>query len=472
MRPGKGAPIVAAGLAALAGFLGQAHMAAVLRLLGLPPGNPLLAVIADLAGILGWLGLAGVATGIADAALRRYATLHHGGRPPRLVHDLVRVLFFGAAVATIVAVVFEQPISGMIATSGVAVAVIGFALRNMIADVFSGIALNLERPYRTGDWVEVAPNVIGRVEEINWRATRLITRDHTSLVVPNGLIAGSRFVNFSYPEPHYRANIHLSLDAAVPVEQAKRVLLAAVLGCPKVLAEPRPQAQLEGVDERGVAYVIRYWVAEFSADAACRDAVLAAIMRELGQAGLAPAYPKREVALGRRSGRPAPVGLAEQLARLPLFGDFAADEIAHLATAAQPRHFAEGQAVVQAGAPGGSLFLLSEGALDVWGEDGTVMLDRMLPGQVFGEISLLTGQPRTASVIAATDAVAFEIRKEDLEPILQGRPELAEELAKLMVRRQQANRERLLSAAARRDLPRDPAADDLLHRLRVFFGLS
>jgi CRP-like cAMP-binding protein len=93
----------------------------------------------------------------------------------------------------------------------------------------------------------------------------------------------------------------------------------------------------------------------------------------------------------------------------------------------------------------------------------------MVPGDIFGEVSLLTGRPRSASVTALTDVLLYEIRKEDVDPILRARPAVAERLAAILADRQRRNAERLASSPLTDERPPDSA--DLLHRLCNFFGL-
>jgi small-conductance mechanosensitive channel/CRP-like cAMP-binding protein len=432
-----------------------------------------------LAGIAGWLGLAWFGARSLDLLLVRAVARGDQAQPPRLLQDLARVLLFGMAGLAILSFVFDQPITGLVATSSVLIAVLGFALRNMIADIFSGIALNVEHPYRIGDWIELAPGVIGRVTEINWRATHLITNDSTYIVVPNGLVAGSRFVNFSYPGRRYRASLRITLDVTVPVEQVKRVLLTGALTAPGILNEPRPDVMVESVNERGVIYVLRYWVPDFKNDVPCRDAVASAVLRSLHHAGLAPAEPKQQVILRRRH-RETPVErprCSVLLGKVPLFEAFDSEEQDRLSALMHEHCFPAGQTIFNQGDPGKSLFLIAEGVLDVYatvdGARDPVRLDRMVPGDVFGEMSLLTGQPRSASVVAATECVVYELSKEHIDPLLRRRPEIAEHLADLMVHRQQANRERKLRAGT--PLPAsDPKSDrhDILTLLRNFFRLS
>ncbi|SMH61978.1 mechanosensitive ion channel family protein [Azospirillum agricola] len=399
-----------------------------------------------------------------------------GGRPPpipRLLSDLLRALLYVAALVAILAFVLEQPVTGLLATSGVMIAVLGFALRNMIADIFSGIALNIEHPYRIGDWIELAPGVSGRVDEINWRATRLITADGAALIVPNGIVAGSRFVNFSRPEPRFRAAIPILLDHDVPAARAKRVLLSALLCADGVLATPRPDVVIDSFSPNGVGYQARFWLDDYERLSAVRDAVATVILEHLGRAGIELARPKQELRT-HRPAKPVPGALRRSLLRqLDLFAAFDEAEVAELGQAMRRHHIPAGGVAVRQGEAGESLFVIAEGVFDVTLDQGrhAVHLDRLRPGDLFGEMSLLTGQPRSASVVACTDAVVFELDKGHLDPVLRRRPELARQLAELMANRQlhnDAERDRLGRDGAGQSLA---ASQDLLARLRGFFKL-
>ena len=182
--------------------------------------------------------------------------------------------------------------------------------------------------------------------------------------------------------------------------------------------------------------------------------------------------PARDLRLERPGPAPARPRRAALLGRIELFRGFSDAERAELETLMRERVFRRGACVVRQGGPGGSLFILAEGALDVvWERDGAeAPLGRLVPGDVFGEMSLLTGQPRSATVRAATDAVVFEVDKDHLDPILRRRPELAEGLAAMVAGRQARNAERS-RASERPGSPDLPGRDDLLGRIKAFFHL-
>ena len=210
-----------------------------------------------------------------------------GQRAPRLVPQLTAAALFLAALIVAPVLAFDRPLVGALTTSGVAVAVLGFALRNIIADVFAGIALGFENAYRIGDWIEAEPGVSGRVVEISWRATRIETRDRVHVVLPNSRLAAGRVANYSAPRPWYRAQVQVTLDAAAPVVRARRVLLAAALAAGRIRREPAPDVRVAGFGDASVDYVVRYWIPSFADAVDCRDAVLSSIDRHARRAGLA-----------------------------------------------------------------------------------------------------------------------------------------------------------------------------------------
>jgi CRP-like cAMP-binding protein len=229
---------------------------------------------------------------------------------------------------------------------------------------------------------------------------------------------------------------------------------------------------LHEIADGAALYLVRFRVPDYGLEAHCRDAVAGAVLRALQHVGLGVARPARELRLERPRPAPARPRRAALLGRIELFRGFSDAERADLETLMRERVFRRGACVVRQGEPGASLFILAEGALDVVQErDGAeTPLGRLVPGDVFGEVSLLTGQPRSATVRAATDAVAFEVDKDHLDPILRRRPELAEGLAAMVASRQARNAER--SRARERPEPSDPhGKDDLLRRMKAFFHL-
>lgn len=414
-------------------------------------------------GIWMWLALAWLAARVIELMLRRVS--RNGTPYPRLLTDLLRAVLFATAAVTILLLVFDQPAAGLITVSSVTIAVVGFALRNVISDLFAGIALGVDHPYRIGDWIETTQGSAGKVVEITWRSTRLIDRNGFAIIVPNGVVAGQRLVNYGGGERDHRIVLRVPLDAALSVDRAKRILLSGALDAGRRIEGLSPDVLLADLADGVTSYLVRFRVADFGQEAACRDAVASRVLHALHCAGqtvqhAGPGAPNVGPWLSPREA---------VLEQVDLFRDFDPAERAALAARMRARDVPAGQAVVRQGDAGDFLYVLGEGLLDVEvvRTNRAPIRDRIAPGEVFGEISLLTGQPRSATVTAALCSVVFEIHREDLDPILKRRPEIAEDLAAVMAEHQARNAEadEIAAAAAA------PKRDDLLVRLRLLFGL-
>jgi small-conductance mechanosensitive channel len=451
---------------------------ALVRALDLLPGGAggALAHVADEVAAAGtWLAAAWLVARALDAGVWSRRT----PRPPRLLTDLVAALVWAAGGLAVAVDVLGVPPATIVAASGVLVAVAGMAMRDLLASLFAGIALSVERPYRIGDWLEVKPGAVGQVVEIGWLTTRLLSRDGVGLVVPNGQLATHGFANFDYPGADVRDQVTVTLGYEVSPAHAERVLLAAAATVPAAAAAGcAPEARIVGCDGNGVAWQLRYRPDGRADRADVRHELHAAVLRHLYQAGLSPAPPRLGLVHGPGPAR-APgqrCRLDALLARSDLLGQLGPDELLALAGAARRRRIEAGAAVVREGEAGSSLFVVLEGVLDV--EIGARAgpargACRLAPGDVFGEHALLTGAPRSATVTARTASLVCEIAKADLEPVLARCPELAAALGRTLASRQ-AERARLVAAAAATAAPAPafapPRPRGPLARVRALLG--
>jgi small-conductance mechanosensitive channel len=229
-----------------------------------------------------------------------------GRNPPRLVIQLTGVLVFLLALSGIVRFVFGESVTAIWAASGAIGIVVGFALRNLILDTFSGLAIHLERPFKVGDWITCHARMgdyIGRIEETNWRTTRLWTTSRNIIIIPNSYLTTTLITNFSMPETPARFEMTFVLDFSVPSERAIRILSAAVvsaIGRKGPLADPPPKVRVDEVSKYGVEYKMRYFLepADVSPSKA-RDTITRAVLEHINQAGIALSYPRQDVFYAR-----------------------------------------------------------------------------------------------------------------------------------------------------------------------------
>jgi small-conductance mechanosensitive channel/CRP-like cAMP-binding protein len=421
---------------------------------------------------------------LLDGALRRAL-----GRPvPKLFSDVLGLTIYLVAGVFIANKVFGVALTGFWAMSGVLGIVLGLALRPIILDFFSGLGANLERAFVIGDWISIE-NAEGRhsgwIDQINWRTIRIRTRDGNVLILPNSRLATSVITNYRMPDPVSRFGLRLKLELEAPTERVLRILNSAVsAACSDPLGprkHPPPSVRVAEASESGVEYWVRFWCnpAEESQDDVIHT-VLVYVLDHLGKAGLSFAHPQENVFLSRlpraATGFKGVEERVQFLRKVDLFDAFSDENLRYLAGELRLRTVPRGSCLVRAGEEGDSMFLLAEGVLSVRRDDprdgDVVELALLNPGQFFGEGSLLTGEPRSASVMAATECVLFEIEKASLEPLLSRHPELLESLSNTMAARRDANASRT-SAAQGADAPMATGRTQiLLNRMRQFFRLG
>ena len=240
---------------------------------------------------IAWFVSRVLAMALDQAAVRK--------RPyPRLLKDLIAAVLFLVAFAATVSLFMGQGVVGALAGSGLVLAMLGFAIRNVVADTLSGIALGIEGPFRIGDWVDIDGLARGKVIEIGWRTTRVMTRDATYLILPNSQIARQRITNYSAPRPQYRAQISITLDHTMPISRAREVMLRAVKSAKLIQQDPAPDVRVLAYEEGGITYALRYWLMRFDRDADCRDEVYSLIDEALRQAGTIAPHRRIELVNG------------------------------------------------------------------------------------------------------------------------------------------------------------------------------
>lgn len=252
-----------------------------------------LGVVRLLTGGICYFAAAWLGTRLVSVALERMARSPR--RVPRLLKEIVGAVFFFIALIATIMLILGHSLSGALASSGIVIAVVGFAIRNVVADTLSGIALGLEAPYRIGDWVDVDGVVKGRVVEIGWRTSRLLSRDSTYMIVPNSQIARQKLTNFSAPQQHYRSQLQITLNHGVDAAGAKQMLVEAAKRSTLILSEPAPDARVLAYNPEGIVYAVRYWVPSFANEIDCRDSVLSEIDAALRRAMVPP--PQRALQL-------------------------------------------------------------------------------------------------------------------------------------------------------------------------------
>lgn len=457
----------------------QDHLLKLFASLGL---EKLFRVISLTISIFAWIAGGWFASGLLQTFFWPNLEKRLGYPPPKLLKNIVTAVIILTIALSIFGFVLNAPISGLIAGSSVLAAVIGLAVTRMIADVFSGVALSVERAYNLGDWLEIEMRsrpgsaIVGKVVEINWRATRLLTKADEVVVIPNSDLARTKFINFSAPERHYRAEVYVPLSHTVSVDRAKRILMAAILNTRDVMREPLPEINLRKFEQRGVIYGLRFWVRDYDLDAQVTKEVQENVLRHLQVAGIDLSYHRvdQRLVMPKERERNQELPKTELLQRIEIFAVMGEQPLARIAHAMQKKEFHAKEFIVTQGEEGSSLFVVEEGLVNILVKDAkgkNRWVAHIPAGGFFGEMALLTGEPRTASVQAAGEVICYEIDKDDLLPIFQENPGLLEQISGMMAARK-AQLHKIKKATAEKAQEVQKETTSLLQKMQNFFGIK
>ncbi len=382
---------------------------------------------------------------------------------PAILQDTITVALFG-----LIGVLFFHDRVQLTAAAGAVV--LGLALQDTLGNVVAGLALQVDQPYRVGDWVRVGDHE-GRVSQVSWRATVLRTWDSTLVSVPNSSIAASAIVNFSQPAAPTRIWIDVGVAYTTPPNTVKAVLKEAIGQVPLALASPAPDVLITDFGNSAVTYRACCFVADMERAIFAQDQLRAAIWYAFQRHGLEIPYPiQAEYSIDPPALVLPEAGEVEALiGRTQLLGGLAPTERARLAASARPRLFGAGEVIVRQGDAGRTSFVVARGAVRVGLGPEDREVARLGDGEVFGEMSWLTGDPRAATVTATCDTLVFELDDVTLRELADASPAVLETLAGAVSRRRM-ELDAITADTAQRQRAGD-AHTTLVARMRRFLRL-
>jgi len=354
----------------------------------------------------------------------------------------------------------------LLTTSAVSAVVLGFALQDTLGNAFAGLAIQSEKPFHVGQWIKVTEHE-GRVMEVTWRATKLRTKTGNFVVLPNNVVSKEAITNYS--EPALPALLEVVVGAAyeAPPNQVKAAMLEAIRHCSRVLATPAPDVLLQSFDASSIAYKARFWIDDFEHDELAKDEVRTAIYYSFQRHGIEIPFPI-QIEYSREFQTADPARRTEtterMLAAVDLFAAMSDELRREVALASVNVVYGSGETIVRQGESGQSMFVISSGSVSVVIEPSRKEVARIPAGGYFGEMSVLTGEPRTATVLALGDVSAIEIGADLFRRLAAAHPAAIETIGVAAVRRR-AELDAARSAAAGRDVIE---ADTLLSRMRKF----
>lgn len=401
---------------------------------------------------------------------------------PKIIRDLVLgITYVFVGLASLRAAGIEP--GSLLTTSALLTAVIGLSLQETLGNLFAGLALQMQSPFEVGDWIQFGTDhkTVGKVLEINWRATKLLTLDEVEVIVPNGNLGKAAISNYSKPSPRIRRSIYVAVASTTPPRKVQRIIADCIKGSFGVVDDPPPSVVTSDFNDSGIQLWVRFWTNEFQkwgiVEGEVRDRIWYALARE----GIAISFPVREIYThevndeARAKAREMKTASnLEALRAVDFLVALPPDELAKLARSAESHLYAEGEIVVHKGANADDMYIVRSGEVGVLvgsnGNGGKREVARLGPGKFFGEMALMTGEPRNADVVARTDSELLVVSHGAFHATLAAQPELAETVSRVISERQaKMDEEKSQKTDDKHDV--EIRASQLLGKIKQFFSL-
>lgn len=410
------------------------------------------------------------AFGIFDIFLGRYRQV----QMPTILRDIVVVMVY-LIVIFVVLGRHGVDLTSILTTSAVLTAIVGFALQDLLSNIISGLALQIERPFKVGDWVKFSDQQ-GKVLEMNWRSTKIFTLHNDIVVIPNNVITRGALINFTAPSPIHRRKLDIGLRYEAAPNRAKRSILKALADVDGVLADPAPYVLLKEYGDFAIGYRVHFYTAQFPRKERIEDQVYTRIWYQLKRDGLSIPFPIRDINVRQvsdedqqRSREQELEQIIAALRKVPFLEPLEDADQKRLARRIKREYFARNEVIIRQGDEGDSFYVIAEGEVEV--RVGEQRVAKLTTDDFFGEMSLMTGERRSATIVTLRDSELYMIDKRSFQLIIEGNEALVDAIGRKLEQRRS-------SLAAKREEIDDHAADDhhadtatLVDRIRRFFNL-
>lgn len=401
-------------------------------------------------------------------------------RVPKLFYTIIKVFIYFIAIFTILKMQLGIDVVPLLTTSAVLSFVLGLALQDTLTNLFAGLVINIEKPYAVGHWIKVQ-NTEGRVVEISWRTTKIETKNNTYLIIPNSSISKDMIENFNTPGPAAAMWVNIDVSYDVPPNRAKEVILKVLHRMGSIAKEPNPVVQIRDYKDFSVLYGIQVWIDDWNRKNDVADEIRTNLWYAFKRNQIKIPYPIRDV-YTREARETTAEELWEENYAFIIEVDFFSgqpDEIMReLSSAFEKKHYGKYEDIVREGDAGDSFFIISRGKVEVVREGE--LIAELGGGDFFGEMSLLTGSKRSATVRALQDTDCLKLDKGHFKEILLRHREMLEKISAVISERETAGRQILEARRAEQDSLADASAgpqpatpgERILAMMRRFFNIS
>ncbi|MBI1910866.1 MAG: mechanosensitive ion channel [Deltaproteobacteria bacterium] len=325
----------------------------------------------------------------------------------------------------------------LLTTSAVLTGIIALSLQETLKNLFTGLWINMDRIVAKGDWVKVAEKE-GQIVDVTWRTTRILTRDNDLIYLPNRFLAEGVLENYTYPTPIHIVQVDIGASYNDPPNKVKELLMDIAMDTPDVLVDPVPEVLVLSYGDFSINYRLRVCINDFNLASRIKSDLNSRIWYVFRRHDVEIPFPIRTIYTRTEAKQRSTAEIISSFKDISFLKMLKEDELARIAASARVESFGAGEAIVKQGEKGDTCYILKKGSADVLLKDvleNESLIATVKAGDFFGEMSLLAGEPRSATVIAKEDSACIVIGSQEFHEIFRDNPEIAEKLSEILAKR-------------------------------------
>ena len=405
---------------------------------------------------------------------------------PSILKYVVGTLVLTIAAVYIVTAIYSQSAMAIFATLGASGIGIAFIAQDTLKEVISGIIISFQNDFRPGDWVKFQDGTIAKILRTKLTGVDLILLNDTRLYVTNTSITNNPMINLSQTEPSYFNRLDVILEHDVPVERARRILYSAAANTPG-LASKEPLIVADEVRENGILFAVFYKIPSFDVGAEMKHRVISSVIQNLHKHNIKVCEITGNIQIHNIDNNVIRTfhdnEVTDEISALKFSGllkNCSSEIQTHFAKSMKRLLFKSGDIVFKQGETGETMFIIAEGVVEVsldisvTENDGKVksssnVIAILSDGDYFGEMALLRGEKRNATITAKSDIVLYQINRETIKEFMNQYPDFARKLSAAIIERSSENEVKKSEFIKELNRKEDPIAE-FMNAFKIFLG--
>jgi small-conductance mechanosensitive channel len=391
---------------------------------------------------------------------------------PRLIKDIMVIILYVIGILMIAKYYLNFEVTLVLASSAVVTVVIGFALQDLLGDLFTGIALNLEESLRIGDWVK-AGEYEGRIEQFRWRSIKIRTVDNVLVLIPNQIAAKKEMLRFGHGAESFALRMHIGVSYDSSPDFVADTIREVLKEVPEVLKKPAPNVLVHEYEDFAIVYEIRFWITDYALKEPVKSEIRRKAWYAFKRGGIRIPFPIRDVYVSRmKETRDIDISAAEIIAILrqdEIFGAISEKQLSNIAEAVEVKRYGAGECLIRENESGRYFYHILEGEAEV--VKGNRVISRIQAGGFVGEISLFTGEKTIADVRVTRESKVLRISSDKFRETVQLNVRMARKLSEVIARRKGEVREIEKEADLSKTSKIKKETENIFLRIKKYFSI-